>query len=125
MRYRKSARILTSILYGVPLILTTSCFVNSASATSQFSDEIAVEIDADQTTEIGREISRSLSSTVKLLSDKSRQTDKITLQNIHNIKDIDIFGSELMTKSELAKFRIDLKKIGSSEESVGNSDLKY
>ena len=116
MRYRKSARILTSILYGVPLILTTSCFVNSASATSQFSDEIAVEIDADQTTEIGREISRSLSSTVKLLSDKSRQTDKITLQNIHNIKDIDIFGSELMTKSELAKFRIDLKKIETQDQ---------
>ena len=116
MRYRKSARILTSILYGVPLILTTSCFLNSASATSQFSDEIAVEIDADQTTEIGREISRSLSSTVKLLSDKSRQTDKITLQNIHNIKDIDIFGSELMTKSELAKFRIDLKKIETQDQ---------
>lgn len=66
--------------------------------------------------EIGREIYRSLSSAVKLQSDKSRQIDKITLQNIHIIKDIDIFGSELMTKSELAKFRIDLKNIETQDQ---------
>ena len=111
MQYSKSARILKSIVYGVPLIVTMSVFVSSALANSQFSDEVAVEIDASQPLEIGRGVYRSLSSAATLQSDESRGIDRITLQNIHSIKDLDIFGSELMIKSELAKFRKDLKKI--------------
>ncbi len=72
---------------------------------------VAVEIDASQPLEIGRGVYRSLSSAATLQSDESRGIDRITLQNIHSIKDLDIFGSELMIKSELAKFRKDLKKI--------------
>lgn len=92
-------------------IVSTSVFLSSALANSQISDEVAVEIDASQSIEIGREIYRSLPIAATLQSDESRETDRITLQNIHSIKDLDVFGSELMTKSELARFRMDLKQI--------------
>ena len=116
MKYSKSARILNSIVYGVPLIVTTSIFVSSALATSQFSDEVAVETDTSQTMEIDEETDRSLSSAATLQSDEGRGIDRITLQNIHSIKDLDIFGSELMIKSELAKFRKDLKQIETQDQ---------
>ncbi len=77
MKYSKSARILNSIVYGVPLIVTTSIFVSSALATSQFSDEVAVETDTSQTMEIDEETDRSLSSAATLQSDEGRGIDRI------------------------------------------------
>lgn len=40
-----------------------------------------------------------------------RQQTRFTLQNIHEIRKVEIYGNQLMTRSEIAKFRIDLKKI--------------
>lgn len=94
----------------------TSIVVLEASANSRTNNSVFIETGVDGSIEANQKVYCQLANAEKSQNGSSPVTTQLTLQNIHRIKNRNIYGSELMTNAELAKFREDLKQCKTTDE---------